>query len=82
MVTGSEAWAAKPPILASLGGVGLRRRAARGAGRGMARGYDAAEMLRLGVAAGGANTLTVGAGRVRREDVEAILPRVSIERLP
>jgi len=43
----------------------------------LARGGSAEEALRLGVACGAANALTADTGVVRREDVEALLPRVT-----
>jgi tagatose 6-phosphate kinase len=44
---------------------------------GLARGNGFDEVLRLGVACGAANTLSPETGWVRREDVEALRPRVS-----
>ena len=44
---------------------------------GLARGASAEEALRLGVACGAANAATPETGFVRREDVEALLPRVT-----
>jgi len=38
-------------------------------------------VLRLGVACGAANTMTAETGWVRREDVDALLPRVSVVRV-
>jgi len=43
----------------------------------LARGASAEDALRLGVACGAANALTAETGVVRREDVEALLPRVT-----
>jgi tagatose 6-phosphate kinase len=43
----------------------------------LARGASAEEALRLGVACGAANALTAETGVVRREDVEALLSRVT-----
>ena len=44
---------------------------------GLARGDGLEDVLRLGVACGAANTLGVETGWVRREDVEALRPRVA-----
>jgi 1-phosphofructokinase family hexose kinase len=44
---------------------------------GLARGQEWQEVLRLGVACGAANTLSAETGWVRREDVDALLPRVA-----
>jgi 1-phosphofructokinase family hexose kinase len=49
---------------------------------GLARGASAEEALRLGVACGAANAATPETGVVRREDVEALLPRVTVSPLP
>lgn len=43
----------------------------------LARGASAEEALRLGVACGAANAATAEIGVVRREEVEALLPRVA-----
>jgi 1-phosphofructokinase family hexose kinase len=44
---------------------------------GLARGQGMEDLLRLGVACGAANTLSAETGWVRREDVDALRPRVS-----
>jgi tagatose 6-phosphate kinase len=44
---------------------------------GLARGDGIEDVLRLGVACGAANTLSAETGWVRREDVDALRPRVS-----
>jgi 1-phosphofructokinase family hexose kinase len=44
----------------------------------LARGAALEDALRLGVACGAANTLTAETGSVRREDVDALLPRVTV----
>jgi 1-phosphofructokinase family hexose kinase len=44
---------------------------------GLARGMGFDDVLRLGVACGAANTLSPETGWVRREDVEALRPRVA-----
>jgi len=48
---------------------------------GLARGASAEEALRLGVACGAANAATPETGVVRRDDVEALLPRVTVSPL-
>ena len=47
----------------------------------LARGESLDDALRLGVACGGANTLSPETGWVRREDVDALRPRVSSARI-
>jgi 1-phosphofructokinase family hexose kinase len=44
---------------------------------GLARGERTEDVLRLGVACGAANTLSAETGWVRREDVDALRPRVA-----
>jgi tagatose 6-phosphate kinase len=44
---------------------------------GLARGESLEDLLRLGVACGAANALRAETGGVRREDVEALRPRVA-----
>jgi tagatose 6-phosphate kinase len=45
---------------------------------GLVRGMPFAEMLRLGVACGAANTLLAGAGRCRREDIDRLSHRAQV----
>jgi 1-phosphofructokinase family hexose kinase len=45
----------------------------------LARGRDADEALRLGVACGAANALTAEAGVIRRSNVDALLPTIRVE---
>jgi tagatose 6-phosphate kinase len=47
----------------------------------LARGGSPEEALRLGVACGAANAAAPETGVVRREDVEALLPRVAASAL-
>lgn len=48
---------------------------------GVVRGDRMEDVLRLGVACGAANTLSLETGGLRREDVEALRPRVSVAAL-
>jgi 1-phosphofructokinase family hexose kinase len=48
-----------------------------GVAAGLVRGQPMDEVLRLGVACGAANTMSAETGWVRREDVDALRPRVS-----
>ncbi|HUT20534.1 MAG TPA: PfkB family carbohydrate kinase, partial [Anaerolineae bacterium] len=45
---------------------------------GLVRGMPFAEVLRLGVACGAANTLLAGAGRCRREDIDRLARRARV----
>ena len=45
---------------------------------GLARGLPADEVLRLGVACGTANTMSVEHGYVKREHVDEVLPQVTV----
>jgi 1-phosphofructokinase family hexose kinase len=65
----SGAWLARSPEIAALSAVGSGDALLAGAAAALADGRGLAEALRLGVACGAANTLVVGAGVVRPDDV-------------
>jgi 1-phosphofructokinase family hexose kinase len=65
----SGAWLSCPPEIAAISAVGSGDALLAGVAAGMAEQRGLAEALRLGVACGAANTLTVGAGIVRPDDV-------------
>ena len=48
---------------------------------GLRRGMDLEEVLRLGVACGSANAASPETGWVKRADIDALLPRVRVERM-
>jgi tagatose 6-phosphate kinase len=48
---------------------------------GLARGASLEDVLRLGVACGAANATSIETGFLRREDVDALRPRVSLTRV-
>ena len=79
--TGEGTWQARPPVVPAQNAVGSGDAMLAGLALGLAHGYAFEDVLRLGVAAGAANTLTIGAGRLRREDVDTILPDVMVQRL-
>jgi tagatose 6-phosphate kinase len=81
MFTGRGNWQATPPRLDSLAAVGSGDALLAGLAAGWVRGYSAEDMLRLGSAAGAANTLTEGAGRARRDHIDEIMPRVIVDKL-
>ena len=65
----SGAWLARPPEIAAISAVGSGDAMLAGVAAALAEQSGLAEALRLGVACGAANTLTVGAGIVRTDDV-------------
>jgi 1-phosphofructokinase family hexose kinase len=75
------AWAARTPPLDAISPVGSGDAVMAGAASALLGGADLAEALRLGVACGGANALTLGAGAVRPDDLARLLPSTELERL-
>lgn len=67
-----------PPTVQALNVVGAGDCATAGVAVGLARGRAIEEVLRLGVAAGTAKTLSPEIGLVRREDIDRILPDVRL----
>jgi 1-phosphofructokinase len=65
----SGAWLACSPAIAAISAVGSGDALLAGVAAALAERRGLAEALRLGVACGAANTLTIGAGIVRSEDV-------------
>jgi fructose-1-phosphate kinase PfkB-like protein len=63
------AWLARPPEVAAVSAVGSGDALLAGVAAALARQHDLAEALRLGVACGAANTLLIGAGIVRADEV-------------
>lgn len=63
------AWLASPPDVAAISPVGSGDAVLAGVAAAFAEGRDLAEALRLGVACGAANTLTIGAGIVQAADI-------------
>jgi len=65
----SGAWLAHSPVIAAISAVGSGDAMLAGVAAALAEQRGLAEALRLGVACGTANTLTIGAGIVRPDDV-------------
>jgi 1-phosphofructokinase family hexose kinase len=65
----SGAWLARSPDIAAISAVGSGDAMLAGVAAALAEQRGLAEALRLGVACGAANTLTIGAGIVRPDDV-------------
>lgn len=74
VVTAAAHWLIMPPAVAAISPVGSGDSAAAGVLAGLARGLALVEAARLGVAAGAANALHLGAARFTRAEVEALLP--------
>ncbi len=70
---GSARWHVSPPPVAAISPVGSGDAVAAGIVLALERGADLLEAARLGVAAGTANALYLGAAHFRREDVDPIL---------
>ena len=80
-VSAEATWHAQPPPVLAQSAVGSGDAMLAGLAIGLTHGQTLEQALRLAVAAGAANTLTIGAGRLKREDVDAILPGVTVQRL-
>ena len=80
-VSAEATWHARPPPVLAQSAVGSGDAMLAGLAIGLTHGQTLEQALRLAVAAGAANTLTIGAGRLKREDVDAILPGVTVQRL-
>ncbi len=79
--TGHGIWYAQPPAVAAVSTVGSGDAMLAGLASGLTHDYSFVDSLRLGIAAGAANTLNIGAGQVRPEDVKSILAGVIIQQL-
>ena len=64
-----NAWLARPPEIAAISAVGSGDAMLAGVAAALAERRGLAEALRLGVACGAANTLAVGAGILRMDDI-------------
>ncbi len=70
--SGSRTWLAQPPKIEAASAVGAGDAVMAGMVSALANRRPFEEALRLGIAAGAANTLLLGAGRLRKEDVDAL----------
>ncbi len=80
-VQGRSAWRALPPKVPDRSTVGSGDSMVAGLAVAMARGAPMAEGLRLGTAAGAATAMTPGTALGAREDVQTLLPLVTVEAL-
>ncbi len=71
-------WLAQPPRLEAASAVGSGDAFLAGMVTALAQNRSFDEALRLATAAGAANTLLLGAGRLRREDVDALYAQVRV----
>jgi tagatose 6-phosphate kinase len=76
---GDELWYAQTPPVATVSAVGSGDAMLAGLATGIIRSQNLADSLRLGTAAGAANTLCLGAGCVDPADIETLLPQVLIQ---
>ncbi len=73
---GSRTWLAQAPRIEAVSAVGSGDAFLAGLACGLLENRPFEEALRLAVAAGSANTLQIGAGRLRKDDVERLLGQV------
>jgi tagatose 6-phosphate kinase len=81
-VDGQQAWLVQPPNVSAISTVGSGDAFLGGLAVGLAREEPVAEILRRAAAAGAANTLQIGGGRLRLADYEKLLPQVQVKPLP
>lgn len=74
-------WAASPPEISSLSPVGSGDATMAGLASAILQGQSLPEALRLGVACGTANALTIGPGSIRNDDLQQMLHVVQITQL-
>jgi 1-phosphofructokinase family hexose kinase len=77
-VNPSGAWYATPPAIAALAPVGSGDAFLGGLVLGLSRGLNLVEALRLAVAAGAANTLTLGTSLLERQQVDHLMGQVQV----
>lgn len=71
-------WLAQAPQIQAVSAVGSGDAFLAGLARGLLSGQSFDACLRMAVAAGSANTLQLGAGRLNLADFEALLPQVQV----
>ena len=81
MLADSGAWHAQPPAVRVVSSVGSGDAFFAGLVLGLARGLGEPEALRQAAAAGAANALTVGGGRLAPGDFSAILEQTTLARI-
>lgn len=78
LVTADEFVELKPPVVPIQSKVGAGDSMVGGMTLALARGWSLRDAVRYGIAAGSAAVMTPGTELCRREDVEAIYPRVKV----
>ncbi|HEX8520885.1 MAG TPA: PfkB family carbohydrate kinase, partial [Tepidisphaeraceae bacterium] len=78
---GRTRWKMAPPGTEVVSPIGSGDAYAAGTAAALDRGDELVEAARLGTACAAANAMTAVSGYLRREDVEAIVPKVQIEML-
>jgi 1-phosphofructokinase len=78
---GTRAWHVMPPKVPWLSSVGSGDSMVAGLAVEMARGHDLLEGMRLGTAAGAATAMSPGTGLGTRDEVDRLLPGVTIVEL-
>lgn len=78
---GQHVWQAQPPKVTAISAVGSGDSMVAGLVAGFSEGLPPEEALKSGVAAGTANTLTLGAGQFSLEDFEDIRKKVIVKTL-
>jgi 1-phosphofructokinase family hexose kinase len=76
----SGAWWACPPPISLVSSVGSGDSLLAGLATGLLRGLPLPEALRLGVACGSADALTIGGGRIELAEVERLAAGTRVER--
>ena len=77
----AQTWLAQPPRINPVSAVGSGDAVMAGVACGLVERMSFDEALRLGMAAGAANTLLLGAGRLRKEDVDALKDQIRVAAL-
>lgn len=80
-VSSSSAWAASTAPVQSISPVGSGDATLAGIASGLLQGRSLEKALALGVACGAANTLTIGPGRLKADDLSRLLRSVELEQL-
>lgn len=74
-----QLWRMRPPKLDVVSAVGSGDALMAGVAYARSQGADLSAALRLGGAAGAANALALGAGRLHKADIDSLLHRITVE---
>lgn len=81
MATEKGVYYGRPPLISAVNTVGCGDSMTAALAVGLYRGYGIQEILRYGVAVSAANAMSLQTGHFRQEDLNHILPRVSVQML-